>query len=159
MGRENELAYAELCSCLYDQTLTLIYSLEILRCDFESEEKPQIVRLYTELTNLLMTDGEQLADYLAHVEKIVAALNRTLRLAMMFKGLTDEYNPFSMHVTQTSEALIFAEFRTRLRCFECTLRYRSIPRSDEIMIANCRMSYQSSRKGIEMCLQGRVLHL
>lgn len=52
-------------------------SLKILSCHFESEEKPQIVKLYTELTNVLMADSEELADDLARVEKIMAALKRT----------------------------------------------------------------------------------
>lgn len=143
VGRKNELAYAELCGCLDDKTQTLILyeapddgkkSLEILRHQFESEEKPRIVGLYTELTNVLMADGEELADYLARVEKIVAALNRAketlsdaLLMAMVLKGLTDEYNPFSVHVTQTRESLTFTEFKARLRSFECTQRYRNRP--------------------------------
>lgn len=156
IGRKNELAYAEMCGCLDDKTLTLILyespddgkkSLEILRRHFESEEKPRIVGLYTELTNVLMANGEELADYLARVEKIVAALNRAketlsdaLLVAMVLKGLTDEYNPFSVHVTQTREVLTFTEFKARLRSFECTLRYRGRPRTDEVMTANYKAS-------------------
>ncbi|KAL6461003.1 hypothetical protein MHYP_G00309690 [Metynnis hypsauchen] len=154
--RKNELAYAELCGCLDDNTLTLIVyeapddgkkSLAILRRHFESEEKPRIVGLYTELTNVLMADGEALADYLARVEKIVAALKRAketlsdaLLIAMVLKGLTDDYSPFSVHVTQTKETLTFNEFKARLRSFECTLRYCSRPRTDEVMTANFRDS-------------------
>ncbi|RVE59116.1 hypothetical protein OJAV_G00201250 [Oryzias javanicus] len=118
-------------------------SLEILRRHFESEEKPRIVGLYTELTNVLMAEKEELADYLARVEKIVAALNRAketlsdaLLVAMVLKGLTDEYAPFSVHVTQTRETLSFSEFKARLRSFECSLRYRSRPRADEVMMIN-----------------------
>lgn len=117
-------------------------SLEISRRHFESEEKPQIVGLYTDLTNVLMANGEELADYLARVEKLVVALQRAkenlsdaLLVAMVLKGLTDEYKPFSVHVTQTREVLTFAEFKTRLRSFEYTLRYRSRPRPDEVMTA------------------------
>ncbi|CAL9692762.1 unnamed protein product [Knipowitschia caucasica] len=151
-GRKTELAYAELCGCLDDKTLELILyeapddgkkSLEILRRHFESEEKPRIVGLYTELTNVLMADGEELAGYLARVEKIVAALIRaketlsdSLLVAMVLKGLTDEYSPFSVHVTQTREALTFNEFKARLRSFECSLRYRGRPRTDEVMTEN-----------------------
>lgn len=87
---------------------------------------------------MLMADSEEVADYLARVEKIMAALKRakgnlsdTLLVAMVLKGLTDEYNPFSVHVTQTREALTFTEFKSRLRSFECTLRYRSRPREDD----------------------------
>lgn len=92
-----------------------------------------------------MGDGEELADYLTRVEKIVAALNRAketlsdaLLVAMVLKGLTDEYNPFSVHVTQTKEKLTFTDFKSRLRSFECTLRYRSRPRTDEVMNVNYR---------------------
>lgn len=164
VGRKNELAYAELCGCLDDKTLTLILyeapddgkkSLEILRCKFESEEKPRIVGLYTELTNVLMADGEDLADYLARVEKIVAALHRAketlsdaLLMAMVLKGLTDEYNPFLVHATQTGEVLTFTEFKARLRSFECTLRYRNRPRADEVMTANYKTS-KPKFKGVE----------
>ncbi|XP_078801721.1 uncharacterized protein LOC111947334 [Oryzias latipes] len=160
-GRKNELAYAELCGCLDDKTLMLILyeapddgkkSLEILRRHFESEEKPRIVGLYTELTNVLMADQEELADYLARVEKIVAALNRAketlsdaLLVAMVLKGLTDEYAPFSVHVTQTREVLTFSEFKARLRSFECSLRYRSRPRADEVMTVNYKAKQTKPR--------------
>ncbi|KAF7214567.1 putative LOC107376767-like protein [Nothobranchius furzeri] len=155
-GRKNELAYAELCGCLDDKTPTLILyeapddgkkSLEILRHHFESEEKPQIFGLYTELNNVQMANGEELADYLARVEKIVDALNRAketlsdaLLVAMVLKGLTHEYDLFSVHATQTRETLTFAEFKARLRSFECTLRYRGKPRSDEVMAASYKTS-------------------
>ncbi|XP_047246928.1 uncharacterized protein LOC124883715 isoform X2 [Girardinichthys multiradiatus] len=122
-------------------------SLEILRRHFESEEKPRIVGLYTELTNVQMADREALADNLARVEKIVAALNRAKETlsdapltAMVLKGLVEEYNPFSVHVSQTKETLTFSEFKARLRSFECTLRYCNKPRTDEIMTANYRAS-------------------
>ncbi|XP_035993961.1 uncharacterized protein LOC118563431 [Fundulus heteroclitus] len=59
---------------------------------------------------------------------------------MVLKGLTDDYNPFSVHVTQTKETLTFNEFKARLRSFECTLRYRSRPRTDEVMTANYKAS-------------------
>ena len=106
------------------------------------KKKTRIVGLYSELTNMLMADGEELADYLARFEKIVVALNRAketlsdaLLVAMVLKGLTDEYNPFSVHLTQTKETLTFTEFKTRLRSFECTLRYCNKPRTDEVMMA------------------------
>uniref|UniRef100_A0A1A8PPT4 Retrovirus-related Pol poly from transposon TNT 1-94 n=1 Tax=Nothobranchius rachovii TaxID=451742 RepID=A0A1A8PPT4_9TELE len=150
VGKRNELAYAELCCCLDDKTLMLILyeapdngekSLEILRRHFESEEKPRIVGLYTELTNVVMAPGEELVDYLTRVEKIIAALNRAketlsdaLLVAMVLKGLTEEYDPFTVHVTQTRDSLTFNEFKARLRSFECTLRYRNRPRADEVMV-------------------------
>lgn len=96
---------------------------------------------------MLMADGEALADYLARVEKMVAALNRAketlsdaLLVAMVLKGLTDDYNPFSVHVTQTRETLTFNEFKARLRSFECMLHYCSRPRTDEVTTTNYKAS-------------------
>ncbi|XP_024115975.2 uncharacterized protein LOC112137741 [Oryzias melastigma] len=103
-----------------------------------------------------MTEKEELADYLARVEKIVVALNRAketlsdaLLVAMVLKGLTDEYAPFSVHVTQTRETLSFNEFKARLRSFECSLRYRSRPRADEVIMINHKgkqTKYKNNKK-------------
>lgn len=63
-----------------------------------------------------------------------------LLVAMVLKGLTDDYNPFSAHVTQTREKLPFTEFKTQLRLFECTLRYQNKTQSDEVMTTKYKVS-------------------
>lgn len=150
VGKGNELAYTELCCCLDDNTLmpilykaliNFIYFTMILKHCFISEEKTHIVGLYMELTNIVKTGGEEIVDYLTPVEKLIAALSRAKEMlsdallgTMVLKGLTDEYDPFRVHVTQMREALTFKEFKARLRSFECMLCHGNRPCEDKVMV-------------------------
>lgn len=48
---------------------------------------------------------------MATLNRAKETLSDSLLVAMVIKGLIDEYNPFSVHVIQTREVLTFMEFK------------------------------------------------
>ena len=128
-------AYAELVQLLDDRSLALIIRdaiddgrgpLKILR-DYLGKSKPRIPSLYAELTSLKMDQDENVIDYVIRAEAAATSLKSSgetisdsLLIAMLLKGLPNDYKTFSTVITQKDEPISFVEFKVALRSFEET---------------------------------------
>lgn len=77
-------------------------------------------------------------DYIIRAETIFTSLRRAdeqisdgLQLTMVVKGLLDSYKPFVVHITQSNDDVKFSEFKTKLRSYESTEKYRKSDVNDK----------------------------
>ena len=122
----NEEIFAELIQFLDDKSLALVMrdarydgrkALKILRAHYAGTGKPRVISLYTELTSLLKSEQETVTDYVIPAETAATALRNagktvtdSLLIAMVLKGLPEEYKPFVVVVTQSDKEQEFSEF-------------------------------------------------
>lgn len=137
---KNELAFAELIQCLDDRSLSLVMrdaeddgrkALKILEAHYSGTGKSRVISLYTELTSLMMKMHESVTDYIIRAETASTALKNAdeeisdpLLIAMVLKGLPENFRPFVVAVTQRDGEMTFTEFKTLLRSFEETEKSR-----------------------------------
>ncbi|PIK35791.1 hypothetical protein BSL78_27378 [Apostichopus japonicus] len=119
-------------------------ALKILREHYSNQGKPRIITLYTELTSLKKGPNESITDYIIRAEKAITALRNAketlsdgLLIAMILKGLPDSFKPFAIHITQSNDEITFTKFKSKLRSFEETEKFRveSHDKSDNVMKA------------------------
>ena len=138
---KSEEVYAELVQVLDDTSLSLIIrdaenngrsAIRILRRHYLPKGKPRVITLYTELTSLVKTSSESATDYIIRAETSAAALKHageviqdSLLVAMVLKGLPQEFKPFTTVVTQKEKATTFSEFKVALRNYEDTEKLRT----------------------------------
>ena len=133
---KNAQAFAQLTLLLDSRSLSLVMrdarddgkkAMNILRSHYQSSGKPRIITLYTELTTLKKGSDESITDYVIRAETAFTMLksageevSESLLVAMVLKGLPEEYQPFVAIVTQSEEDYAFAKFKASLRSFEET---------------------------------------
>ena len=136
----NELAYAEMIQFLDPTSHQLVMrdakddgrkAIQILRAHYSGMGKSRILSLYTEIMMLSQLPTETTTDFILRAEKIVTALKAageqfsdSLLIAIILKGLPEEYTPFTVVVQQKDEQLDFASFKTKLRNYEENNRSR-----------------------------------
>ena len=124
---KNATVFAELIQFLDDTSLSLIIreaqdngrkALAILREHYLPKGKPKIVSLYTELTSLKKLESETTTEFIIRTETISNSLKQAgemisdgLIIAMVLKGLPDNFKPFTTVITQKDKILKFAEFK------------------------------------------------
>ena len=144
-AEKNENAYAELIQFLDDRYLGLVMSetrnngyeaLKILREHYAGRSKPRIITLYHQLTTLKKKESEDVTDFVIRAESAATALkaaNETvsdaLLVAMVLKGLPEEYKPFIAVITQSEEHQNFQKFKGALRNYEETEKTRKLSKS------------------------------
>ena len=151
-AEKNANAFAELVQCLDDRSLALIIreakddgrkALTVLRQHYQGKGKPRVIALYTELTSLKLRETESTTDYTLRAEKTATALKSAeetisdgLLVAMVLKGLPENFKTFSTVITQREAQITFAEFKTALRNFEETEKSckRTIQTGDNVMV-------------------------
>ena len=131
---KNAEAYSELVQFLDNRSLGLIMrdakndgrkAMKILRSHYAGSGKPRVILLYTQLCSLRKSKGEDVTDYIIRAETIAASLKSTgaqvddaFLIAIVLKGLPNEYHTFSLLITQSEKEMTFQEFKVSLRNFE-----------------------------------------
>jgi len=144
---QKETAFAELIQFLDERSLTLVMreaqddgrkAWKILKEHYASGSKPRIITLYNELTTLKKSHSESITDYLLRAENAAISLRAvkeqvsdSLLIAMVLKGLPDDYKAFVAVTTQAENIDDFFKFKTSLRHFEETESSRSQSGSDQ----------------------------
>ena len=156
-------AFAEIIQCLDDKSLSLIMrdakddgrkALAMLRKHYMSRGKPRIIALYTELTSLVKNTKETVTDYLIRAENAYSLLKSCdenvsdgLLIAMVMKGLPQEYKPFTAVILQKDEKLTFQEFKVALRNFEET--EKGATEASSVLHINSRKSFSKQNSKFE----------
>ena len=106
-------------------------ALRILKEHYLSSSKPRIITLYTELTSLIKGSDESITDYVLRAETAAAMLKAakeiisdSLLVAMVLKGLSDDYQALVAVVTQSESEYSFQKLKQALRSFEETERHK-----------------------------------
>ena len=95
-------------------------TLKILRahCAGTGNPRARVISWYTELTSLVKTEQETVTDYVIRAETAATALRNagetvteSLLVAMVLKGLLEEYKPFVVAVTRRDKEQKFSEFK------------------------------------------------
>ena len=162
---KNAEVFGELVQLLDDTSLSLIIrdakdkgkeALKILRDHYIGASKPRIISLYTELTSLKMSATEDVTQYIIRAETASASLKSagetisdSLLIAMILKGLTDEYKTFSTVVTSRKDPYTFQEFKIALKSCEETQKSKVLNKStdDSVMFA------KEEKKSIIRCFE------
>ena len=125
---KNELAYAEMIQFLDPTSHQLVMrdakddgrkALGILRTHYSGKEKSRVLSMYTEIMLLSKSPSETVTNFILKAEKLVSALKSAgenfsdaLLIAIILKGLPEEFTPFAVVVQQT-ETMDFATFKTK----------------------------------------------
>ena len=112
------------------------------------KSKPRVLALYTELTSLQKGHAESITDYVLRAETAAASLKSadeivsdSLLIAMVLKGLPEDYKTFSAIVSQRDEKednMKFQEFKIALRSYEETERSRTPSQTGDDRVMNCK---------------------
>lgn len=97
-------------------------ALKILRDYYQGKGKLWIISLYSELTSLQKSHSESVTQHVIGPESAITALRNAGEIlsdgrlvAMVLKGLSESFKPFTTYVTQRDETISFADFKTELR--------------------------------------------
>lgn len=131
---KNADLFAELVQVLDDKSLNLVMrdaekdgrkAIKILRDHYKGSSQPRIIGLYFELSSLKMKSEENVIDYMLRAETAATALKSAgekiqdgLLVAMVLKGLPEEYGPFIAVNIQKGTEASFSEFKVALKNYE-----------------------------------------
>ena len=126
-----EQAFAELIQFLDERSLSLVMrdacddgreAFRILREHYAGSRKPRIITLYNQLTTLQKRDSETMTDYILRVDTDANALKTAgeivsdaLLVAMVLKGLPDDYRAFVAVINQSDTVQNFQKFKQALK--------------------------------------------
>ena len=161
-AEKNANIFAELVQLLDDRSLSLVMrdavddgknALKILREHYLGTSKPRIISLYTELTTLKFLPGENMTDFLIRAENAATSLKTagevisdSLLIAMILKGLPEDYKTFSTVIMQSTKTITFSEFKVALRSQEESENVRGkddINAVDNVMKNSCRSKFSN----------------
>ena len=116
-------------------------AFKILKEHYAGSGKPRIITLYNQLTTLKKQESETVTEYIIRAETSSTALkgageqiSDALLVAMVLKGLPDEYKAF-VAITQSNETVQnFQKFKQALRNFEETEKTRSNKSGDNTIM-------------------------
>ncbi len=126
-AEQNAEVFAELVQCLDDRSINLIIrdarndgrkAMKILQEHYRPKGKARVITLYTELTSL-SKGTESVTDYIVKAESITAALREaeetisdSLLIAMILKGLPEEFKPFAVVIEDKGKMTFSLHFPT-----------------------------------------------
>ena len=130
-AEKNEMAFSELIQFLDERSISLIMrdarddgrkAFKILKEHYAGSGKPRIITLYTQLTSLTKRNNESITDYILRAESAANALRTAketvsdgLLVAMVVKGLPDQYKSFIAVTTQSEDVVQdFQKFKQAL---------------------------------------------
>lgn len=160
-AERNAELFAELVQLLDDKSISLVMrdakdngreAMKILRDYYLGSSKPRIIALYTELTSLQMSASESVTDYMLRAETSATSLkgagesiSDSLLVAMVLKGLPEEFKAFSTVITQKKEEVKFSDFKCALRSYEENEKCRSVKNeNDSVLKVNSSPRYNSN---------------
>ena len=143
-------------------------TLKILRAHCAGTGKPRarVISWYTELTSLVKTEQETVTDYVIRAETAATALRNagetvteSLLIAMVLKGLLQEYKPFVVAVTRRDRNKSLANLKSRLRSFQDTARTSVTTESHSVMKTEYNTRRNPSRRSsvISAAIKGTLL--
>ena len=160
---KNSEVYSELVHLLDDRSLGLVMrdakndgreAMRILRSHYAGSGKPRVILLYSQLCSLRKTQEEDVTDYMIRAETIAASLRNTgaqfddaFLIAIVLKGLPNDYHTFSLLTTQSEKEMTFQEFKVSLRNFEENEKATSSTDSDRVMRARMNPPPPQNRGG------------
>ena len=158
-ANKNAEVYSELVQFLDDRSLGLIMrdakndgrrSMEILRTHYAGTGKPRMILLYTQLFSIRKTPDEDVTSYLLRAETITASLKNSgaqlddaFIIAIILKGLPNEFHTFSLLITQSEREFSFQEFKASLRSYEENEK-STVSESDRVMRARMQQQQRSN---------------
>jgi hypothetical protein len=164
----NQMAYAELVQVLDERSLQLIIkdadgngreALSILRKHYASTETPRVLTLYEELTTLRKRPDEEITDYIIRAERAATGLNSAgeqisdnLIIAMLLKGLPEEYKPFVVVHMQLDKQKTLIEFKAALHNYANTENLKSS--TNQVMTASRKQQYSKHSQKCLSCGKG-----
>ena len=112
------------------------------------KSKPRVIALYTKLTSLQTGHAESITEYVLRAETAAASLKSVdeivsdiLLIAMVLKGLPEDYKPFSAIVLQHDEKedkMKFQEFKVALKSYKETEKSRTPSQTGDDSVMNCK---------------------
>ena len=131
---KNSTVFSELIQCLDDRSLSLVMkdakdnvrkALAILREYYLSKGKLKVVSLY--LAHIFEKTGIKIYhNYIIRAENISNSLkeaeviSKGLLITIVLKGLSSNFKPLAMVITQKKKNLTFSEFKVCLRSYHNT---------------------------------------
>lgn len=119
-----------------------------------------MISLYTELMSLQKAVNESVMDRIIRTETAITmlcnageTLSDGLLIAIILKGLTDVFKPFSVHVTQSDEKLTFAKFKTKLRSYESMEKFGAASSAEDSVMKVKRRDNWSTKLTCYNCSQ------
>ena len=134
-------------------------SLQVLREHYIGKGRPRIVSLYITLTSLKKADTETVTEYIIRAEQIFTALrgageapSEGLMMAMIMRGLPENYKPFTLMVTHGSAEMKLAEFKAKLRNFEASKDAEPVAEmaGERVLKARAALKKKNSGSSTEM---------
>ena len=163
---QNEKAYAELIQWLDEKSLSLVIrdarddgreALKTLRAHYRGKGKQRVIRLYTELTSLVMKPRETVTDYILRAENAATGLREAgedisdgLLVAMLLKGLPPHFKSFVAVVTQSDKNWSFKDLKSSLRDYEDTEKARADGGDSSVMKFNLKGGKSKGKNGRDM---------
>ena len=143
-------------------------ALQILRNHYMGKSKPRVLALYTELTSLQKGHAESITDYVLRAETAAASLKSadeivsdSLLIAMVLKGLPEEYKTFSAVVSQRDEKedkMKFQEFKIALRSYGETEKSLTPSQTGEDSVMNCKRKNSTPKATVTCSSCGQLGH-
>ena len=164
-AEKNAVDFAELIQFLDDRSLSLVMrdayddgrkALNILKEHYAGKGKLRIISLYTELASLSKLSTDSVTYYVIKGETTATALRNAgetvsdgLLIAMILKGLTVQYKPFEVVITQNDKNMTFTDFKVALRNFADTENARGT-RKDDSVVMRTHSGYQKHQKQVNL---------
>ena len=133
-------------------------AIKILRDHYLGCSKPRVIALYCELTSLKLSQGEDITEYYLRAEATAVRLrdageqvSDALLIAMIIKGLPDQYRSFSTYTMQQDvSTMTLSNFKVSLKTYDENEKVRAEHQQDggdNVMHAN----YGTNRNVCDYC--------
>ena len=160
-AEKNEQVFAELIQFLDEKSLSLLMrdardggreAFRILRERYAGSGKLRVITLYNQVRTLKKSSTKTMTDYILRAETAANALRTAekhasdvLLVAMVLKGLPDNYKAFVAVVTQSDTVQNFQKFKQALRNFKETENTRTNKGSSDNSVLKAKTDYPKTK--------------